>query len=91
MFADVDFFSRTNIIIFVRLTGNDAIHFLTKTEQELRVDLTSFSGEKAYALYSTFKVANETSKYQLTVWGFSGTAGMSVPCDHLTFFILIFI
>jgi hypothetical protein len=40
------------------------------------VDLTDFAGDKAYALYSTFTVGNEYTKYQLTVSGFNGTAGM---------------
>jgi hypothetical protein len=40
------------------------------------MDLTDFAGEKVYALYSTFKVGNESSKYELTVSGYSGTAGM---------------
>jgi hypothetical protein len=40
------------------------------------VDLTDFAGDKAYALYSTFKVGDESTKYQLTVSGYSGTAGM---------------
>ncbi|XP_056001771.1 ryncolin-1-like [Ostrea edulis] len=55
--------------------GNDAIYYLTKTNQELRVELLSFDDEKAYALYSTFKVGDESSKYRLTVSGYSGTAG----------------
>ncbi|XP_055999169.1 fibrinogen C domain-containing protein 1-like [Ostrea edulis] len=58
--------------------GNEAIHYLTKTNQELRVDLLSFDDEKAYALYSTFQVEDESSKYQLTVSGYSGTAGDSL-------------
>jgi hypothetical protein len=40
------------------------------------VNLTDFSGNKAYALYSTFMVGEEGTKYQLTVSGYSGTAGM---------------
>ncbi|XP_056001861.1 ryncolin-1-like [Ostrea edulis] len=55
--------------------GNDAIHSLTKTSQELRVELLSFAGEKAFALYSAFKIGDESSKYRLTVSGYSGTAG----------------
>ncbi|XP_056001138.1 fibrinogen C domain-containing protein 1-like [Ostrea edulis] len=58
--------------------GNDVIHYLTKTNQELRVELLSFDDEKAYALYSTFQVGNESSKYQLTVSEYSGTAGDSL-------------
>ncbi|XP_062584356.1 ficolin-1-like [Saccostrea cucullata] len=56
--------------------GNDAIHFLTKDRnQELRVDLQSFSGEQAYAVYTTFYIGDEDDKYTLTVSGYSGTAG----------------
>jgi hypothetical protein len=55
---------------------NDAIYYLTQTDQELRIDLTDFEGDKAYALYSTFKVGDESTKYQLTVSGNSGNAGM---------------
>ncbi|XP_055998909.1 fibrinogen C domain-containing protein 1-A-like [Ostrea edulis] len=55
--------------------GNDVIHNLTKTNQELRVALLSFYNAKAYALYSTFQIGDESSKYQLTVSGYNGTAG----------------
>ncbi|XP_056001218.1 ficolin-1-like [Ostrea edulis] len=58
--------------------GNDAIHYMTKTNQELRLELLSFDDEKVYALYSTFQVGNESSKYQLTVSGYNGTAGDSL-------------
>ncbi|XP_062602921.1 angiopoietin-4-like, partial [Saccostrea cucullata] len=55
--------------------GNDAIYELTKNkDQELRVDLQRFNGDKKYAQYSTFNVGNEDSKYKLTVSGYSGTA-----------------
>ncbi|XP_062591481.1 angiopoietin-1-like [Saccostrea cucullata] len=56
--------------------GNDAIHSLTKDRnQELRINLQSFSGEQAYAVYSTFYIGDEYNKYKLTVSGYSGTAG----------------
>uniref|UniRef100_A0A8W8IQQ0 Fibrinogen C-terminal domain-containing protein n=1 Tax=Magallana gigas TaxID=29159 RepID=A0A8W8IQQ0_MAGGI len=56
--------------------GNEDIHLLTtRTSQELRVDLNKFSGEKAYAKYSTFTVGSESEKYKLAVGGYSGTAG----------------
>ncbi|XP_061176302.1 ficolin-1-like [Saccostrea echinata] len=59
--------------------GNDAIYELTKNkDQELRVELQRFNGEKAYAQYSTFYVGDEGSKYRLTVSGYSGTAGDSL-------------
>ncbi|XP_062598058.1 ryncolin-1-like isoform X1 [Saccostrea cucullata] len=59
--------------------GNDAIYDLTKNkDQELRVDLQRFNGDTAYALYSTFYIGDEGSKYKLTVSGYSGTAGDSL-------------
>uniref|UniRef100_K1QU85 Ficolin-2 n=1 Tax=Magallana gigas TaxID=29159 RepID=K1QU85_MAGGI len=63
--------------------GNEDIHLLTtKTSQELRVDLQKFSGEKAYAKYSTFTVGSESQKYKLTVGGYSGTAGDSLAYQN---------
>ncbi|XP_062577818.1 ficolin-1-like, partial [Saccostrea cucullata] len=59
--------------------GNDAIYELTKNkDQELRVELQDFDGDEAYAQYSTFYVGDESSKYKLTVSGYSGTAGDSL-------------
>ncbi|XP_062572004.1 ryncolin-2-like [Saccostrea cucullata] len=59
--------------------GNDAIHALTRDKnQELRINLQSFNGEKAYAVYSTFYIGDENNKYRLTVSGYSGTAGDSL-------------
>ncbi|XP_048768000.2 fibrinogen-like protein A [Ostrea edulis] len=59
--------------------GNDVLHLLTKSGNHvLRVDLQKFSGQKAYAKYSTFSVGDESSKYRLTVSGYSGTAGDSL-------------
>ncbi|XP_062604380.1 ficolin-1-like [Saccostrea cucullata] len=63
--------------------GNDAIYELTKNkDQELRVEQQRFNGVKAYALYSTFYVGNEDSKYKLTVSGYSGTAGDGLTSFH---------
>ncbi|XP_056016284.1 ficolin-1-like [Ostrea edulis] len=59
--------------------GNDALHLLTKSgKQVLRVNLQKFSGQMAYAKYSKFFVGDESSKYKLTVSGYSGTAGDSL-------------
>lgn len=61
--------------------GNDILHRLTSLKpQELRVDMERFNGEKAYAVYSSFSLGDEASKYKLQVNGYSGTAG-----DSLTF------
>lgn len=52
------------------------LHSLTAlNSQELRVDMERFNGEQAYAVYSSFYVGDEASKYSLQVDGYSGTAG----------------
>ena len=56
--------------------GNDKIHLLTKPEvapksSELLIEMK----DKGYALYESFRIENETSKYRLKVSGrHSGTA-----------------
>lgn len=63
---------------FVISIGNELLHRLTSLKpQELRVDMERFSGEKAYAVYSSFSVGDEANKYQLLVNGYSGNAGNS--------------
>ncbi|XP_062597265.1 angiopoietin-2-like [Saccostrea cucullata] len=59
--------------------GNEILHNLTsRKSQELRVDMQRFNGDKAYAVFSTFSVGDEASKYKLTVNGYSGNAGDSM-------------
>ena len=59
--------------------GNDNLHRLTAADDViLRVDLEDFDGNKKYAEYTTFKVANEADKYRLLIGGYSGTAGDSM-------------
>ena len=62
--------------------GNDNINLLTRENQELRVDLSDFQGNTAYAEYSTFSVGSEGEKYKLTVTGFTGTAGDSLAVHN---------
>ncbi|VDI70644.1 Hypothetical predicted protein [Mytilus galloprovincialis] len=58
--------------------GNKYIHRLTSTgTYELKVVLTGSSKYIKDALYRTFVVGNEASKYKLTVGDYSGTAGIS--------------
>ena len=45
---------------------------------ELRVELTDWNDVHKYAKYSTFEIGSESTKYQLTVAGYSGTAGDSL-------------
>ena len=58
--------------------GNDNLHELTKSSQELRVDLLDFSGNKAYAKYSSFSVGSLSESFALSISGYSGTAGDSM-------------
>jgi ficolin len=60
--------------------GNDKLHQLTMNGQyRLRVDLQGKSDCQWYwAEYSTFIVGDEASFYQLTIDGYSGTAGNSL-------------
>ncbi|XP_078605257.1 microfibril-associated glycoprotein 4-like isoform X2 [Branchiostoma floridae x Branchiostoma japonicum] len=59
--------------------GNDKLHQLTSQAQyELRVDLEDFEGNSAYAQYQVFTVGSEAVLYNLTVEGYSGTAGDSM-------------
>ena len=55
--------------------GLDKIHRLTKERSMLRVDLEDFSGNTAYAEYSLFIVADEGSKYSLTLGTYTGEHG----------------
>ena len=59
--------------------GNDNLHRLTAFDNvTLRVNLEDFDGNKTYAEYTTFKVADEADKYRLLIGGYSGTAGDSI-------------
>lgn len=55
--------------------GNKYIALLTKDGQhELMINL-SITGESRYAHYNSFKVGDASTKYRLTVGGYSGDAG----------------
>ena len=61
--------------------GLNKIHRLTANTNHtnmLRVDLGDFDANTAYAKYSTFRVGDSSSKYTLTVYGYTGTAGDSL-------------
>ncbi|XP_062570709.1 fibrinogen-like protein A [Saccostrea cucullata] len=67
--------------------GNDVIHTLTRDKnQELRVDVQSYDGEQAYAVYTTFYIGDENNKYTLTVSGYSGTAGDDLKYHNSMYF-----
>ena len=52
---------------------------------ELRIDLEDYSGSTAYAKYSSFNVGNSSSKYRLSVSGYSGTAGDSITASERSY------
>ena len=55
--------------------GLDKIHRLTSgNATALRIDIGDFEGNTAFAQYSTFRVQDSTTEYELNVGGFSGTA-----------------
>ena len=60
--------------------GLNKIHRLTTSggSSSLRVDLEDFAGNKRFAKYSVFRVANPLTQYKLTVGGYSGNAGDSL-------------
>ena len=61
--------------------GLDKIHRLTTSnngqQSTLRFDLGDHEGNKRYAKYSTFQMANSSTNYRLTVAGYSGDDGDS--------------
>ncbi|CAH3134848.1 unnamed protein product [Porites lobata] len=60
--------------------GNDNLHRLTaSSDVMLRVDMEDFDGNITHAEYTTFQVADEADKYRITIGGYNGTAGDSMP------------
>ncbi|XP_053097393.1 fibrinogen like 1B [Pangasianodon hypophthalmus] len=56
--------------------GNDHIHsLLYGGEKVMKIDLMDWNGEKSYAIYDNFRVANEKDKYRLYFGMYSGRAG----------------
>ena len=44
--------------------GNEYIYRLTRTQTQLRIDLEDFSGNRAFALYTSFSISSEGDKYR---------------------------
>lgn len=62
--------------VLLYITGNYFLHsFTSQNQYKLRIDLTDHSNNHRYAEYDIFSVANETSKFELTIGGYHGTAG----------------
>ena len=68
--------------------GLDRIHRLTvSSNYKLRVDLEDTHGKTVFAEYSSFSVANETAKYQLSLGSYAGEP--LVPLLSYFHFILV--
>jgi hypothetical protein len=56
--------------------GNDQLHVLSAIGRyKVRFELMASNGQWYWAEYSTFKVENETEHYELSISGYTGTAG----------------
>ena len=63
--------------------GNDAIHQITfSANYTLKIYLTDWDNVTKYAMYDTFRIANEADGYRLTIGGFFGDAGDSMIIHH---------
>ncbi|XP_065943032.1 ficolin-2 [Magallana gigas] len=56
--------------------GNEKLHnLLSQGTYEMRMDMEDFDNQTRYVKYSSFNVGNESSKYTVTLSGFSGDVG----------------
>lgn len=63
--------------------GNDNLHRLTTSaNMSVRFDMEDYEGDRRYAEYTTFVVADESDNYRLTVDGYRGTAGDAVVSSN---------
>ncbi|XP_070622900.1 ryncolin-3-like [Erythrolamprus reginae] len=60
--------------------GNDKIHLLTSSgTHQLRIDLEDFNGSRTFAIYSSFRIANESENYKLMLGSYlDGNMGDSL-------------
>ena len=72
-----------NIHLHIVTVSYSKIHRLTQAANTpLRVDLADFEGGTRYAKYNTFQIQDPSSKYQLNITGYSGTAGDDLIATH---------
>ena len=56
--------------------GNDYLHRLTESASMVfRIDMEDYEGDRRFAKYMTFAVADESDNYRVTIDGYRGTAG----------------
>ena len=68
--------------------GLTSLHQLLQLNgaNELRIDMKDYSGNSAYAKYSSFNVGDSNSKYTLNVSGYSGTAGDAMTASGYSYY-----
>lgn len=72
----VTFSDFQNYSFWILNSGNEKIYKLTSNGRyELRGDLRDWEGHSWHAVYKTFNICDETSKYKLTIGGYTGNAG----------------
>ena len=63
--------------------GNNALHQITaNANYTLKIYLTDWNNVTKYAMYNTFRIADEADGYCLTIGGYSGDAGDSMITRH---------
>ncbi|XP_066272932.1 fibrinogen C domain-containing protein 1-like [Branchiostoma lanceolatum] len=73
---------------FGRVTGeywlglNQIYRLSNQGHYKLRVDLEDWEGNKAYAIYSSFRVCEDSEDFMLKLGGYSGTAGDSLSMNN---------
>ena len=56
--------------------GNDYLHRLTASANMVfRIDMEDYEGDRRFAEYTTFFVADESDDYRVTIDAYRGTAG----------------
>ena len=55
--------------------GNDNLHRIASSDSILRIDLHRTNGQKGYAKYGGFRVADETEKYRCDMSSYEGNIG----------------
>ncbi|XP_062609942.1 ficolin-2-like [Saccostrea cucullata] len=71
--------------------GNEKLyHLLSQGPYELRMDMSDFDDQTRFVRYSNISLGNETSKYQISLSGFSGNigdcfTGTGNPIDNMKF------
>ncbi|XP_048769808.2 ficolin-1-like [Ostrea edulis] len=63
--------------------GNDKLHYLLgQGSYELRMDMVDFNNQTRYVKYSSISVGNESSKYVISISGYSGNVGDCFTSIH---------